>query len=344
MKKLFFVVFAIGLHSLCGSIPPVSEVSAMIMNKAIRLVYPSYPFKSPEHLQVTMTKIKDKGIEVIFESSSVDKSALPPYANGHERRAIDLMDAINSGVPFIWAGAGGAGSVEVVDYIERSGYKPPSLSFSRLIGFSDATHLLALWNKWGGVAYHGPDAGLTKDTDIHNIGINTGTDLTEVTRLIKGELRELEYSLDEVDALVDPSVIIEGSITGGNANLLVELKGTSTSISNNGKFVFIEDAEKIEQSDYLLRRLVSLKRQNFFDGTVAVIFGSLLYGSKGFDSNEDKRLINHFVRLLRESNLSVPVFYCKDFGHGSMNRVLPFGTRAKLSKNSISGWSLVAEA
>lgn len=326
-----FFIFAFSL--LESSKATTSDVIKMATMTAscVRLVYPSYPYKSIEHLTKTLSSVRDCGVDVSFRESSVDLTVKPPYSHTHEMRAREVIEAIEDQTPYIWAAAGGSGALQVVSEIERMGYRPTK-EFGKLIGFSDATHLHALWATWRGISYHAPDAGLVKETDIHGIGINTGTTLKEMTDIIKGSTPNVRYDFRLLSEPSSSTDLISGSFIGGNAQLLVEIQGSGTRIDPRGKFVFLEDVASDSETDYLQRRLTALRRQGLFTDARAIFFGNLLVGKDGFDSTKDIGAIREFIQSdLLPNGINIPVLYSNEFGHGDKNRVLPFGTKATLA-------------
>ena len=69
---------------------------------SVRIVYPSYPYKSLDHLNATLDSIKKYSIEPIFMRDSVDPRVSPPYSHTHEKRAKEIITAIEEECPYIW--------------------------------------------------------------------------------------------------------------------------------------------------------------------------------------------------------------------------------------------------
>lgn len=288
------------------------------------LFFPSFPPKNTNHLTTLLTELERRGYH--------GTKYMPPrphgvYANTHALRAQDLANAIqDDNVRVIWAFAGGAGCTQIVEHLERTAATPPASAHPKLlVGFSDTTALMALWQSWGWPVLHAPCAGLLKESLGKQAGINEEASIDQTLAILGGKATHVRYDLRVLHATAPAR--LSGILTGGNLTLVKETIGTCSSLAGAGHFLFLENALPTDAC-YLAREIAYLCRaQLITSSTTALLFGQL---------NIPKETESDFVADIRESfknyGLDLPIFQSDRFGHGSHNDPLPFGQEAILTR------------
>jgi len=296
----------------------------------IRIIFPSRAPRSREHVEVVRKAIAEYGFEVICNLDKVVDTAAVPfgiYSNSTTARANDLMDAIESDADVIWAFAGGAGAVEVVDRIEAIGYQPASnIKPKILIGYSDITNLHSLWAKWGWVSWHGLCAGLCTETfPFTNSEMNRKSSIKTVLDIIAGKQTEIKYDFQVIANGYDNLISLKTEIFGGNAFVLTGVQGSNTRFDLKGRILFLENI--FQDASDVMRSLTSLIRNGTFNGVLAIIFGDL-----GLGNEQNLEVIKLFIEdHLNPHDIKVPILYSPNFGHADYNYTLPFGLGCTLS-------------
>ncbi len=291
------------------------------LNRQVRVVFPAKAAKSDDHLHVALDQLRKQDMQYRYAERALSEQSSPhrAYSNSHVERGRDFIDALEGKEDVIWGFAGGAGSLDVVRQIERSGksYDQPKI----LVGYSDLTFLLAYWAKKGWPAFHGPMVGLTEVTDsISKIGLNANTSLDPLIDILKGKTRELTYNFEIISSggSDEATIDAESGVTGGNLMLLSEMKGTSLEVDGKDRFIFMEDVDS--DPTYIHRKLAGLHRSGLFDRAKGLIFGDVFLGVE-YHQTLTRRVLREFVE---EFGVRIPVLYSTGYGHGATNNVMPF--------------------
>jgi muramoyltetrapeptide carboxypeptidase len=235
---------------------------------------------------------------------------------------------VNPATKAIWVGKAGFGAAQILEIFHRKKWSFP-LRTIPIIGFSDTTylHLLAHQNSWPSL--HAPVLNLLKETsDISgNPNVNQETSIEELMRILKGDIKETEYTLKVLNPSIskhfDQKRILHTKVVGGNLSVILRNIGTPTSLNTKQSIVFLEDT-----NDFFNRgrdHLTHLVRSGIFDHAHAIFFGD--WTLKGIPLED---LIEGFNQTLQERGIHIPILQASGFGHGPVNHVLPLGTKSTL--------------
>lgn len=299
----------------------------------IEIIAPAAAPLSEAQVVTAQEIITASGLKAYIAEGAFNKEEAPYgyYANTHKARAEYFIRALLGESPALWALRGGFGCQEIIDYLETTGFKLPSLPPKVLIGFSDVTALHLLFATWKWPSLHGPVVGLGKELfPVTKSGVNKEASLTIIPEILKGHIRELCHTFEVLHSGEGlSSEPIEGSVLGGNLSLVGSQNGTPTALCGAGKFVFLEDTA--EDAKRLNRRLLDLLRAGVFKGAKAIIFGHMPITGHEDSPEMTKDVVKLFVREFLLRRMNVPVIYSRHFGHGGDNDVMPFGTKAWLT-------------
>jgi len=245
-------------------------------------------------------------------------------AGTDQQRADDMMHMFtNKEVNAIVCVRGGYGTVRTLDLLDYDTIKSnPKI----LLGYSDVTALLiALYQKAGLVAFHGPVASST---------FNDFT--TESFRKVLMEVpdnykyayqREAETeSNTEFDEYTITSGEAKGELIGGNLVMLQSLIGTAYEPNFENKIIFMEEIkEKPYKIDRMLTHLIMSTNFSKAAGIVCGIFNKCDKNQEDVDSFTLKEVLEK-----RLSPLNIPCYYGAPFGHVINKLTLPTGINAKI--------------
>jgi muramoyltetrapeptide carboxypeptidase len=184
-----------------------------------------------------------------------------------------------------------------------------------IIGFSDATALLALCAGAGVAAIHGPV--------VSQLGVLPATDLEALFALL--EVPEPHQVLAGLAELVPGRT--RGFLLGGNLEVLTRLLGTQFQPDFSGAVLFLEEVGEVP---YRLDRLLThLELAGVLLAVAGIVIGDLI----DCDYVEDGTLQSPTatdVVAERLSGLGIPVALGGSFGHGERNSPLPYGAQVEL--------------
>jgi muramoyltetrapeptide carboxypeptidase len=225
-------------------------------------------------------------------------------------RLADLHAALaDDEVAAIHCLRGGYGAMRLLDRIDTHLLRAkPKL----LIGYSDITALHALWAQEGLASLHAPMPA----SDL----IKPGREDDEAA-LFSVLLNGLRAGTVLAPAL-EPGTprtagVAEGVLIGGNLSLVAALMGTPWAWNPQGAILFLED---VSEEPYRVDRYLTQLRLGGVLGAVAgVVLGSFTEET-------------YPLALLRDTleGLGKPVLGGWPAGHGTPNRPLPMGLRARL--------------
>lgn len=245
------------------------------------------------------------------------ESAIPYHANTDEKRLRLLKAALFDKNPksIVWTLRGGYGSSRLINRLKRL-KKPKHPKY--FIGFSDNTALhLFLSQEWGWKTIHGaglnsllkPEQDPKNFLKIAQIILNQQS--PQITDLLPCNAKAKKYAKP-----------IKAKLTGGNLTLLENSIGTPWQIQTKGKILFIE--ETAEKGYAIDRSLYHLKEAGLFKGVKAVVLG---------DFEENIHADQENIRCALErfaADTTIPVFKSQQFGHGTMNYPLIYGTKSTI--------------
>lgn len=184
-----------------------------------------------------------------------------------------------------------------------------------IVGFSDATALLAACVHAGVAAIHGPM--------ISQFAGLPGEDKESLFRLLEDPAPGV--LLTGLETVV--SGVGSGPLVGGNLEVLSRLLGTPFQPELDGAVLFLEE---IGELPYRVDRLLT-----HFElaGVLSQVGGVVIGDFTDCDEVEDE-VVQHpsasEVLVERLERLAVPVVLGGTFGHGERNTALPYGTQVHL--------------
>lgn len=292
----------------------IQRPRALVPGDRIAVVAPSGPF-IPEELAQGIEILRHRGFLI---DPPVLRKTRGIFAASDDERFADLWRAaIEPGVRAIWIARGGYGLTRILHRLDPVGLREePKL----LIGFSDATALLAFWVQRAGlVGIHGPMVA-------HDLGREAD----------QGGLDHvLEIAAGRSDWRVPiPTTLAAGSaeapVAGGCLSVLASLAGTPDAVSFRGRVALLEDHyEKPRRR--IDRLLTQLRRSGSFDGVRAIFFGVM------HECGPTQELHETIMECV--GDLGVPIGFGAPVGHGPSHLAVPFGVAAKLElAEGGNGW------
>ncbi|WP_290805278.1 LD-carboxypeptidase [Flavobacterium sp.] len=229
-------------------------------------------------------------------------------------RAVDLQQMMDDdNVKAIWCARGGYGTVRIIDLLDFTKFsKKPKW----VMGFSDVTVLHSHLNTLG-------------IATLHSIMPFTVPNAPEkVKQTLKDALfgTNLNYTLPSKS--YDVKGKAEGELVGGNISILYSLLGSSSSISTQGKILFIEDLD--EYLYHVDRMMYNLKRNGYFEKAKGIIVGSMrdMHDNEiPFGQNE----VQIITAIAKEYNIPIAFEFCA--GHQKDNRTLVLGSQVSFEVN-----------
>jgi muramoyltetrapeptide carboxypeptidase len=234
-------------------------------------------------------------------------------AGPDEHRLAQLIEALEDReTRAVFIARGGYGLLRLLPLI------PPALLLEHrkpIVGFSDATALLALAARAGLVGVHGPV--------ITQLGRLPVEDQNMMFALLERPGRGL--LLDGLEPLIPGRV--QGPLLGGNLEVFSRLLGTPFLPDLGGAVLFLED---IGERPYRVDRLIThLDLAGVFSQVSAVVLGEF----KDCQERPGSPLISPPVEEVLEDRLArlgIPVVTGGRFGHGDRNASLPHGALVEL--------------
>lgn len=239
-----------------------------------------------------------------FELGTTPEHGIDPqqpgiYLAGDDaQRLHSLSQAVTSGSDIAWALRGGYGATRL------GGFEGIDLSAATVLGFSDVTALLAQVHRAGGRALHGPVVTSFGDSDEASI--------RALHAAIAGGPRSWSLS--------GSSAAFEGSVVGGNLEVLSRLVGRPDAPHYKDRIVVLEDVgEPWYRCDRALTHLFSASD---LLSAKALVFGSFEDCEPGTVERLTERCRALDITCLSDA----PV------GHGAANHCFIWGERAFYSE------------
>jgi muramoyltetrapeptide carboxypeptidase len=226
-------------------------------------------------------------------------------------RLNDLHDAFaDPEVKAILTARGGYGSGRLLDRIDVDLIRKNPKIF---VGHSDITFLMnVIVQQARAVAFHGPMVcGLDRQPDA--AGALLG--------MIGGSRAGWHQAAADV---IQPG-IAEGVLAGGCLSAIVATIGTEHQMITEGRLLFLEDVN--EKPFRIDRMLTHMRQAGLLDGVAGVIFGEMFGCTAGPDEAVTVRDVVHEAF----HDVSYPVAFGLNSGHGSGTVTLPLGIRARLA-------------
>lgn len=237
-------------------------------------------------------------------------------AGSDDERTADLHAALaDTDIAAIHALRGGYGCMRLLDRIDATLVRRAE---KLLVGYSDVTALHALWQRVGLLALHAPMAA----SDMLLPGREADRDaLFDVLRHGLPAGTVLHADPPTATAPLRAPGTAEGLLVGGNLSLVAALLGTPWALPMQGAILFLED---VSEEPYRVDRLLTqLRLAGVFDAVAGIVLG-------GFT---DAACPLHLLRdtlLPLARRRAIPLVGGWPAGHGTPNRPLPLGLRARL--------------
>ena len=232
-------------------------------------------------------------------------------------RAEILMKHIsNPRCQIIWSVRGGEGSADLIPYLDAQARQILLQPKRIMIGFSDFTPLLSYFTQkmqWRCIHGIGAQQVANKTVD--------GCSIQKTAQILKKNASDITLPLMPLNRCAQNHIDIAGSVVGGNLSLLAISKNEPWEINFKNKIALVEE---VNEPAYKVRRsLKHFARTGFYDGAKALIFA-------GFDFTKPEDHPRNAAESIWQAltdfayDAPLPVFYCKDIGHGLVNHPIPF--------------------
>lgn len=237
-------------------------------------------------------------------------------AGADDQRAASLNRYLRDpDVRAIICARGGYGTMRILDDLDADALRrDPKL----IVGFSDATALLAWALRAGVRGIHGPMAG--------QLGTLSAADVAWLFRLMESTAPQPlpPLPLAPLGAPL-PGEPVEGPLLGGNLCLLSHLVGTAYQVDLAGALLFFEEVgEAVYRID---RYLTHLGLSGALDRVAAALAGDMT--DCAAPPGHPAALAVIHERLARHG---VPGVHGAPLAHGARNLALPLGARAALAR------------
>lgn len=244
------------------------------------------------------------------------------YSNSKEVRLQQLTEALlDPSVKVIWCFRGGAGANEVVHDLIRSNIAPRGEKV--FIGFSDATLLLLYSTQvLNFSSIHGPVLNELGETPLL---------IEDVISFIQGNPVSIDLTPINNKAKNIDKNGIAAKVSGGNLSIIQSAIGTNLHPDFNNKILILEDTAEFPFQ--IKRTLVHMLESQIINTNLSgIIFGKFNtkypeYDLKNIEAIKD--FVNSYIKN------EVPCFLTKDFGHGNINKPIPFNAKVTLSASSM---------
>jgi muramoyltetrapeptide carboxypeptidase len=295
---------------------PLLRARRLRSGDTVAVVAPSGPV-SPEALSAGTGLLESWGLRVRLGAHADGKHPRLEYLAADDvSRADDLMRAwTDPQVAAVFAARGGYGAQRMVDLLGWT--QLAAVGPKVFCGFSDITALHQAFASVLGLAtLHGPTISALAQAD---------KDSAE-------HLRRTLFEPDRAVEVTDPDRpgtpmqggAAEGILVGGNLTLLAAELGSPTSRPARDSIVVLEDVG--EEAYRIDRSLTSLLRAGWFTGVRGIAAGQW--------SDSVKPESVRGLLLDRLGGLGVPMLWGLPCGHGTANRTIALGVRARLDADA----------
>ena len=247
------------------------------------------------------------------------------YLAGRDSERLADLNAALTGAEFdaVWCLRGGNGMNRIISDVDFAGFarhpKP-------VIGYSDITVLLlALWQRTGVVAFHGPIARASMGNFQRYHFDRVLTSISPAGPLGRPAPKPDELVPTSGRIITITPGVARGPLIGGNLTLVQSLVGTPFFPDLKGAILFLEDvSEDVYRID---RMLAHLRLAGKLEGLAGVAIGRFTDLKRATDDGGlglDEILHTYF------GPLKIPVAAGFPFGHIDDQWTLPIGVMAEL--------------
>ena len=307
MKKIVFFVILANLMLLL----PAQQMPKLTMGDTIALVAPSAKVQ-PEQVQPAIKFLQEHGFIVIIPDGLwAEHNGFAGTSSHRTALMQQLLD--RPGIKAILCVRGGYGAVSLLDSLDFTAFREHP---KWICGFSDITALHSHLHTLGFPTLH-----CVMPVTIHEDDLNNEYNVSMINAL-RGEVLQYDFPANPYNR----SGTVTAPFVGGNLSLLYSLLESVSSISTDGKILFIEDVG--ENIYHIHRMLVALDRAGKLRNLKALVVGSMR--KIEFDDYFTDSTVEAVI-LEVCGKYGYPV--CFDFpaGHGGQNYALPLGRMAKLT-------------
>lgn len=278
----------------------------------VALVAPASSFP-PEEVEAGVTELARLGFEAVYDETLFDRERF--VAGSVETRVRAIHGAWEDpSIAALIAMRGGYGSAQLLPYLDR---ELMLSSRKALIGYSDITSLLTLYQQHGLCGIHGPmiDRRISKGTAAYDeASFRSVMMQTEPAGELKPGALEVLHGGNA-----------SGVLAGGTLTQLMASLGTPWAFEPpDGCILFLED---IGERPYRIHRMLTQAAQaGLFANTRGIVFGEF----PGCDEPGGDPAIRDVLRDFT-SNFGGPVLFNFPSGHtNGATWTLPFGVKAEI--------------
>jgi muramoyltetrapeptide carboxypeptidase len=294
------------------NLPPIRTPRRIRTGDLVGVIAPS-GVVDEQRLRAGLAVLEGWGVRVVLGQAVLERERY--LAGTDEARGADVTRMlVDAEVRAVFCARGGYGSQRLLPLVDLSAL---AAAPKAIVGYSDATALLAAALHAGVGAVHGPMVaddvarGLTPRSETH------------LWRLLSDPRYRFELEVPEV---VRPGVA-RGRLVGGCLSVLAATLGTPWAAATDGAILFLED---VGERPYRLDRLLTHLRQT---GSLARIAG-LVFGTFARCPAVDGVTPLDVVRACC-ADLPCPVGFGLPAGHASLdapveNLALPLGITVSL--------------
>jgi muramoyltetrapeptide carboxypeptidase len=266
---------------------------------------------SKEEIQPALELIHNWGLNCLLGTTiGVEENQ---FAGSDTLRAGDLQQMLDDpNIKAIWCARGGYGTVRIIDRLDFSTFiRNPKW----IIGYSDVTVLHSHLHLMGVETIH---AQMPLEIEMRS---------KQTAESLRSMLFGDYYKVDiGTGHKLNRAGKASGKLVGGNLSILYSLCGSESSISTNGKILFIEDLD--EYLYHIDRMMYNLKRNSMLDGLAGLIVGGM---SQMNDNTIPFGKKAEEIILEAVSEFDYPVCFQFPAGHIHDNRAMILGRMAQLT-------------
>lgn len=301
--------------------PPILQAASSRLR--VRIVAPSSPF-SDEKLSQGIARLEAADVQVELCPDLFAEGHA--YLNGSDDKRLHALErSLQADVDVVWLARGGYGLTRLLSKLSV-----PNSAVPTVVGFSDATALLAWLHQRGIPCVHGPLAT--------TLGAEPEASFQRVLQMLRGEKPAPLHGL-RIGHIDTPQGEVEGKVFAANLCVLSHLVGTAHLPDLAGHIVLLEEVG--ERPYRIDRMLTQLLDAGAFAGVKGIILGQMI----GCDEPGQGRIavpspLEVFVE--RCQGLACPIVSMGSFGHGTPNLAIPLGVNGRLCWEQKSGEASLA--
>ncbi|MDC9700743.1 MAG: LD-carboxypeptidase [Alphaproteobacteria bacterium] len=300
----------------------------------ISVIAPSSPPSNPERsFGLEREYFKNTPYKLHIPEGLTDPTWPLEEANTIEKRVHFIQEALNSDAKVIWATSGGGWGMELLPLLKKMTMPKRVIP---IVGYSDVTALHVFFNSvWNWPTLHTTTLGANGDI-LSDVAWNQ-TKISEVLDALTGKTTSLSYVLKPLNNSAKEARDVTCTyITGGNSLILSATNGSGSFQPRADSGILFIESIAIDPG-IVSRILNGIRYGNITQRVKAVLFGDFIV--RGGRPNppliqtQYDFLLRSFGEALDKRN--IPVLKAENlFGHGKVNKVLPFNTPAALQLGS----------